>query len=477
MGFLVAGGASTACSRVIKPGRPVWAVSHQHGKYTPDKYIIGVGLASSAKDAKQKATDQIMEDLRTRLAGELKVRGAKLVIAGSPALTPSSAHELLSGLPEAHEVLAWSDTKGDRHYSMVAMNRTELVSSTRAQVKEWDMQGMELVGKAGAGMSDSPYSSLVNLMAATLLRVQTEQQRALLAVIDPSPPPAQKGPSLEELLTRVQDLLGRVRMTATYGKELSLNADAKQAVLVLSVDLKTAQTSVPFSGCPVAFESKGLKPVMTRVDPAGMATGRLQGLAEHAGQTLSVHAHMDGGTMLQDSGVDMDDARFAGIRKIFESKSAEFHLKLIDKRAQKIAIAMAETRGGELRQNSRVVELLQRKLMSKGYNVFAFDELDVQLPQDPTPKTMSEAFRNKADLLIYGVAASSLERKVSHGLVFVKATAQVVLVRVDTGKVLVQKGFSAKSPGMDLASASARAFASLARKIAAALEEQGGITK
>ena len=470
-------GFSTGCTRNIKPGKPVWAVTHQHMQYTPDKYVIGVGLAKTPRAAEQKAKDQITDTLKKRLSSELMVRGSKLTIASTPALDASCATELLSVLPRVQQVLSWSDAQKTRYYSMVVMDRTELTKSTLAQVKEWDAQSMELVVKASAGASLSPYSSLINLMAAISLRVQAEQLRALLAVLDSTPPPAQKGPSLHELVSRVEDLLGRVHLTAAHGKNLYLNANAQDTTLVLSADLKIEQTSIPFSGCPVVFEAKGIKPISTRVGPAGMATVKLNDLSAHAGQKIIINCHIQADAVLQDSGVDMDDTRFAGLKKILETKSAYFKLRISKPGARKIAIALAETRGGELRQNSRVVELLQHELISKGYNVLAFDELGVQLPKNPSPESMSDAFQGKADLLIYGVAATSLIRKVSPGLSFAKATAQIVLLKVATGKVIIQQTLSTKSPGLDMANASDRAFRSLARKIFAALEEQGGLAQ
>ncbi len=464
------------CRPPVKPGRPAWVVARQHREYTADRFLIGVATGASRAEAVAAARADLTGALRERLSMEFEVRGPKLQLAGSAVLRPQRVDDLAAEPSGLKTALTWTSASGKRHAAMAVVAREELASAAREQISAWEDQALELLTRAKARRAKTPYAAVMDLIATLLLRVQAEEQRAMLAAVSQTEPPAAKGPGLGELVAELDRIRSGFRLVAARGNGLAVRADATDVILVLSADLKEGGRSVPMGSMPVRFElppDSGERIISARVDAAGMADVKLSSVSAFAGRKLIVDAHPDGTQMLADAGIEVGDVRFAGLSKRLSQPRTDFELTVTDPAAGKVALIIAETRGGEFQQNSNLSAGLARALTAAGYNVVEFDELDVDLPKEPTPQSMAAVLKDRADFLVYGVANAAIDKQIAAGLVFVKTDCQLMVVRVPSGQVLAELKPSARSPGRDLDSAADRACQAVIREasksIAAAL--------
>jgi hypothetical protein len=173
--------------------------------------------------------------------------------------------------------------------------------------------------------------------------------------------------------------------------------------------------------------------------------------------------------VLSDAGLPAGEARFTSLALLIDAPRARFAIRVNSAKADRVALVIAETRGGQFHPNSHFVDALSAQLAAAGYNVIGLDEMGVQVPADPTPANMALAVAGKADTLVYGVVKAELDSKVAAGLVFSKATAQLVVVEVATRKVKRETKPTTRSPGRDPQSAFDRSLAALAKQVSASL--------
>jgi hypothetical protein len=456
------------CGHTAPAGRPAWVVGRAHRDFPAERYLLGVGTGAGTGEALAAARGDLHSRVRERLELELNMRAPKLAAGGIEALRPSSAEALLANLPPAGLALKWRSRDGTRHAAMVAVERQRLANELAGRVRQHENRALELSGRARGRRSESPYEAVVDLLTALRLRIEAEHQRALLAAVSPAPPPGSRGPSLGELFTELDTMLAAVRLIAGRGDGLVIDPAATDVTLVLAVDLRGEDLAVPLARCPVAFELPGpAEParIEARTDAAGMATVELPAVAPFAGRALQITARLDPGRMLRDAGAEPGAARWQALRQRLIAKRARFALRVNSAAARRLALVIAETVAGRFRPHSRLLDQLSRRLARDGFRPVDFDELDIELPQQPTPAAMAELVHGKAELLLYGAAATALEREVAAGLVFARARSELLLVEVASGRTLAELGPEAKAAGRDLESASDRALDALARKL------------
>ncbi len=456
------------CGHTAPAGRPAWVVGRAHRDFPAERYMLGVGTGAGTGEALAAARDDLQQRLLERLELELNIRSPKLAAGGIEALQPSSAAALLAPLPPAEPALKWQSSAGDRHAAMVAIDRQRLTSELAVRVRQHESRALELIGRARGRRSQSPYQAMVDLLTALRLRIEAEHQRALLAAVSPAPPPASRGPSLDELFAELDGMLGAVRLIAGRGDGLAIDPAATDVTLVLAVDLRGAELAAPLARCPVVFELPDpAEParIEARTDAAGMASVELPAVAAFAGKPLAVTARLDPGRMLSDAGAEPGAARWSALRHRLTAKQARFALRVNSAAARRLALVVAETVAGRFRPNSRLLDQLGQRLARDGFRPVDFEQLDIELPQQPTPAAMAGLVRGKAELLLYGAAATELDREVAAGLVFARARSELLLVEVASGRTLAELGPEAKAAGRDLESASDRALDALARKL------------
>ena len=455
---------SSACLKPIM-GRPAWVVGRQHRDFPVERFLVGIGTGESPTQAAEEAKQDLVESLQDIVRQELELRAPRSTTSGFAAVRPS-ALEALAGQPAGLRIgVAWSSSDGLRHAAMAIIDRAEIASAATEQISAWEQQCDKVFSVALAKQAKEPYTALVNLLSGLLLKAQAEEQRALLAAVRPGPPPVSVGPSLGRLVDTVRLGAEALRLTAARGNGLAVRADSKSVALVLGVDQVFGKRRSPVANLPIRFNPPAGKPMSARTDLAGMATGLLPEVSPFAGSRFKVEAHVDGTQVLAEAGIEPGDNRFFSIQAILERPLAIFNLHATAEGAGKLALVIAETVDGQFRSNSKLVAQLTRDFTEAGYHVVDLDELKIELPAEPTPETMAKAVAGPTDFLVYGVVAAEVEHKVAAGLVFSRARAQILAIKVSGAKLLTKLTPDAKSPGRDAQSAADRALTSLGRTV------------
>ncbi len=447
-------------------------VARQHRDFPPARYLVGIGTGDSVEQAEARARADLVGGIEERVEQEIQIRQPKVTRAGFSALRFGIQGKLVGEPAGLQVAVTWSSSDGRRHATMATIERQEIAAAIAEQIREYEAQCQQLVTGITKNLADSPYTAVLNLLAALLLRSQAEEQRALLAAVSDDPPPASRGSGVGQLVELFETMLAAIELYAARGNGLAVRADATGVALVLGVDWDIGGTRQPMARMPVRFEipEPGEEcSIRSRVDPAGMATVGIASVRSFAGSGFEVLARIDGTQLLRDAGIEIDDQRFTGLIDMIEKPVARFRLDVTSEKASRVAVIVAETRAGELLHDSRVGEALGRLLTRAGFHVIDLEELQVQIPANPSPESMASLVAGKADMLIYGVVTSEVDKAVTAGLVFARAKGHLIAVQVDTKKTLAEIQPTARSAGRDLASASDRAFELLSRKAFEAL--------
>ncbi|MBW1810091.1 MAG: hypothetical protein JRJ87_17980 [Deltaproteobacteria bacterium] len=432
-------------------GRPAWVVVRQHNEFPAERFIIGVGQGSSRRQAELKA----LED-----AGRL----IDSSYTGQDPIVPTV-------------VLNWSSSDGSRHAALATIDRLVFAQDAAKLIYQAEKECLMHVLQAEKVLAAERnlYLGLREYLSALQARARAENQRAFILSIVKEQSKKISGPSISELLQKIDKLLSTVEILVVRGDSQRANASGDlPAALVAGAYLVNGPERFPIKDLPLEFLPPGAKEspaIFATTTEVGTATIQIKGLPVLDKDKSIISVGLNGAKILAAAGVKSDDSRFADLLARINHHKTAFHYFSPGQATIRVAVIIEETTFGRPVARSQVAKYINRALAEKGFDLVDPNTLSDDLALIETLDEAPEAVKDHADVLVYGNVDADLFKVVNETFLFCQTSGHLRAVQLDSSRLLFAFEKTVKGAGLDEFAACQRAKDSFSNKFIPELVE------